>query len=261
MDNWDNCIVAGGQVLGCLRGMSKDIDTPSDIDIFMYGLPGHEQALQKLHTLLSQIHEGYKILNRCDPVSRPSVFVDVIKTDHTISLVPVIPNPFESEPVTLPKVQIVTREFATASDILSCFDIDCCCVAFDGTKVWASPRAVRALRSGVNLIDLKFRSATFESRLLKYSRRGFAVQDPSMRKEALACLDAYFGGQAGAMDKVSLENLVRCMRRSSGLLKLLLADLAGKRGIIWAGMIVEVASFEGECHSETAALPCDLISW
>jgi hypothetical protein len=169
----------------------------------------------------------------------------MIRPDHTLTLVPKYKVEIDDQVITLPKVQIVTRKYSSAADVLSSFDIDCCCVAYDGTRAWASPRAVRALCTGVNLIDLKFRSATFENRLLKYARRGFAVQDQAMRKEALACLDAYFGGQAGAMDKVDLENLVRCIRRSSGLLKLLLADLAGKRGIIWAGMIVDVASFDG----------------
>ena len=54
-------------------------------------------------------------------------------------------------------MQSVTRKFDNAAAVLACFDVDCCCVAFDNTKVWASPRAVRALRTGVNLIDLKFR--------------------------------------------------------------------------------------------------------
>lgn len=66
-----------------------------------------------------------------------------------------------------------------------------------------------------------------------------------MRGDALACLDNYFGGEEGVKEKVDLENLVRCIRRSTGLLKLLLADLAGRRGVIWAGVIIDSASFGG----------------
>lgn len=239
--------MAGGQVLGCLRGMSPEIDKPSDIDIFLYGLANFEEGLERVHKLLSQIEEGYKIANRCDPEDRPYVFIDVIRTDHTLTLVPKYDVHVEGvEPFELPKVQLVTRKFSTIAEVLGCFDVDCCSVAFDNTKVWASPEAVRALRTGVNVIDLNFRSATFENRLLKYTRRGFGVQDPEMREDAAVCLEKYFKMRGGEMEKVDLENLVRCIRRSTGLLKLLLADLAGKRGVIWACMIVESASFNGE---------------
>ena len=40
------------------------------------------------------------------------------------------------------------------------FDIDCVCVGFDGTNVWALPRFHRALTRQYNLADPKRRSTT-----------------------------------------------------------------------------------------------------
>jgi hypothetical protein len=55
------------------------------------------------------------------------------------------------------------------------FDIDSCCVAYDGSKVYALPRAIRSMRHRLNCCDLSRRSLTYEYRLLKYSDRGFAI--------------------------------------------------------------------------------------
>ena len=44
------------------------------------------------------------------------------------------------------------------------------------------PRAVRALKRKQNLIDLDRRSYTYETRLLKYAQRGFAVAVPGLRR-------------------------------------------------------------------------------
>jgi hypothetical protein len=41
--------------------MAPDIEKPSDIDIFIYGLDSPEQDLEKVHTLLGQIYQGYSI--------------------------------------------------------------------------------------------------------------------------------------------------------------------------------------------------------
>jgi hypothetical protein len=51
------------------------------------------------------------------------------------------------------------------------FDIDCCCVGYDGNNVWGLPRAQRALKRRYNLVDVSRRSLTYEIRLFKYSKR------------------------------------------------------------------------------------------
>jgi hypothetical protein len=45
-------------------------------------------------------------------------------------------------------IQIILRIFPTISSILSNFDLDCVSVAYDGSQVFAHPRAIRAFNTG-----------------------------------------------------------------------------------------------------------------
>src|SRR5690349_21727612 len=47
----------------------------------------------------------------------------------------------------------------------------------------ALPRAQRAINKGYNLVDMSRRSLTYETRLFKYSKRGFAVAIPGFEKD------------------------------------------------------------------------------
>lgn len=47
-------------------------------------------------------------------------------------------------------------------------------VGFDGSRVWAMERAQRALCKRYNLVNMSRRSLSYETRLAKYSRRGYA---------------------------------------------------------------------------------------
>ncbi len=66
------------------------------------------------------------------------------------------------------------------------FDLDSCCVGYDGKRVVCLPRAMRALNMKYNMCDITRRSLTYESRLYKYAKRGFAVAVPHLRRE---CID------------------------------------------------------------------------
>ena len=93
-------------------------------------------------------------------------------------------------------VQVVLRHYASPTEVLTCFDVDCCCVGISyhrpdwyparseqGWRVWALPRAVRALQTSRNTINSLHswpRSAAYEIRLTKYACRGFAVLCPGL---------------------------------------------------------------------------------
>lgn len=94
--------------------------------------------------------------------------------------------------------QIVLRIYKSPAEVLMGFDIDSCAVGFDGERVWcggrcwfvcstarrstrvrrALPRAQRAVTQRINVVDLTRRSLTYEVRLYKYAKRGFAVAIP-----------------------------------------------------------------------------------
>lgn len=92
-------------------------------------------------------------------------------------------------------VQIVLRLYKSPAQILTGFDVPCSCFAYDGQHVLANPRALAACMTQCNDIDLSRRSPSYESRLSKYSHRGFEVYcgfldrtrvDPSIYERSFA---------------------------------------------------------------------------
>lgn len=82
-------------------------------------------------------------------------------------------------------VQIVLRLYKSVSEILTGFDVDCSCTAFDGSQVWASPRALSAFVTQANVIDITRRSPSYENRLAKYARRGFEIHWPNLDRSKI----------------------------------------------------------------------------
>ncbi len=74
--------------------------------------------------------------------------------------------------------------YSNVAEVLCGFDLDSCCVAYTAKgsdqqpHVWALPRAQRALTLRDNVADPERQSLTYESRLIKYAQRGFAVAVP-----------------------------------------------------------------------------------
>jgi hypothetical protein len=77
-------------------------------------------------------------------------------------------------------IQVILRLYKSPAEVLVGFDVDCCCIGFDGTNVWALPRCRRALNQRMNLVDIDRQSTTYEIRLTKYAKRGFRVGVPGL---------------------------------------------------------------------------------
>eukprot|EP00775_Hariotina_reticulata_P008499 gene8499-8681_t len=212
--DWSNMIVAGGAVLACLMRppdavAAADPSTPaggalwqrwlgpnevmslatsgfgdSDIDIFFYGLD-RQQATLKLRTLLEQLHYS----RRQDSCSL------AVRSEHAVTLVveashappartgSSTTSPHRPPVNTIQHVQVVLRLYSCPAEVLMGFDIDSCCVAFDGERL----------------------SPSYETRLAKYSRRGFRVAVPG------------FPGRRGIDSSIYLLPYMEC----KGLAKLL----------------------------------------
>lgn len=176
--DWSNVIVAGSAVVTSLlpvpekyrnskRGLRQyyheKFAPASDIDIFLYGL-NEEQALEKI------MHIENKIKNTI------LYETSTIRTKNTITIVSQYPNRH---------VQIVLRIYRSVAEILTGFDVDVSCAAYDGRQVYASPRAIAAYITQVNQIDLTRRSPSYENRLSKYSHRGFEVFWPALDRSKI----------------------------------------------------------------------------
>ncbi|KEF54464.1 uncharacterized protein A1O9_09631 [Exophiala aquamarina CBS 119918] len=175
---WDNVVVAGSAVntsllpldapysesKRALRNYYHDKLAPaSDVDLFLYGL-NEEGAIEKIKQIETSI--------------RDSILAETttVRTKNAITIASEYP---------VRHVQIVLRLYKSISEILTGFDVDCSCVAYDGQQVWASPRAVAAFMTQVNSIDLTRRSPSYENRLSKYSHRGFEVYWPLIDRKRI----------------------------------------------------------------------------
>ncbi|KAJ5067611.1 hypothetical protein M0811_02799 [Anaeramoeba ignava] len=175
--NWDNVFIAGGAILACLRKVpdeyNQNMNTirqyfhrisykASDIDIFIYGL-NEKEASEKVARLTKQIIEN-------------SIFADDYSVYNSQNTVTIVSNwPFRH-------LQVILRLYKSPAEVLLGFDVDSCCVGFDGKKVYASPRFLRATTKRYNMVDLTRRSPSYESRLLKYAHRGFCVAIPGFNQ-------------------------------------------------------------------------------
>ena len=118
---------------------------------------------------IDQLYQKFSAA-RCIGESGQSIVV--LRTVHTLTLV--CPYP-------IPHTQVILRLHSSKEEVISAFDVDCCGVMFDGQKVFVTKRCIRALNSHCNVAMPERRSWTYESRLLKYVKRGYSIAVPGLR--------------------------------------------------------------------------------
>jgi hypothetical protein len=200
--DWSNVVVAGSAVVTSLLPVPTEYNTSkralreyyhqklapaSDVDLFLYGLT-EEQAIEKIKQIEQRI--------------RNSILTETttVRTKNAITIVSQYPTRH---------VQVVLRIYRSISEILTGFDVDCSCAAYDGKQVYASPRALAAYMTQMNTIDLTRRSPSYENRLSKYSRRGFEVYWPLLDRERIdpTLFERSFGRTLGLARLLVLEKL------------------------------------------------------
>ena len=138
------------------RNAASPSCTSSDVDLFLVGLD--ERAAMDA---LVAVHAAV-VRNACARVA-------CVRSASAITFSAGFPRR---------NVQVVLRLYASAAAVLDSFDVDACCFAYDGERVWGAPRGVRALCEKLCRVDAARRSLTYEARLVKYALRGYAVYVP-----------------------------------------------------------------------------------
>ncbi|GME30087.1 hypothetical protein DL765_002889 [Neofusicoccum parvum] len=156
--DWSNVVVAGSAALLPLLPRPKDVGgdetvqkplethyqrraNASDIDIFLYGLDSDDAAIQRIIELEAVVRKNQKLLPNTGLTLRSKNAITFISPKW----------PFRH-------VQIILRLYKSISEILTGFDVDCACVAFDGNQVYSNPRGITAIATRTNTIDLSRRS-------------------------------------------------------------------------------------------------------
>ncbi|KAI0853477.1 hypothetical protein F5Y00DRAFT_270644 [Daldinia vernicosa] len=175
--DWSNIVVAGSSALLPLLSYRRDvhieydhaIENPletyyqttagsSDIDIFLYGLDSEDEAVRRILEIENIIRKNQRLFTGQALSMRTNNAITFISPRY----------PFRH-------VQIILRLYKSISEILTGFDVDCACVAFDGTQVYTNPRGITAITTRTNTIDLTRRSPSYENRLFKYRNHNFEV--------------------------------------------------------------------------------------
>ncbi|PPJ55848.1 hypothetical protein CBER1_07442 [Cercospora berteroae] len=210
--NWDNVVAAGSSVVTSLLAVPEasqgskralrqyyhqQIAVASDVDLFLYGLT-EKQAIEKIKEIEKSIRDA--ILTE----------TTTVRTKNAITIVSQYPTRH---------IQIVLRIYKSISEILTGFDVDCSCAAFNGKQVYASPRAIAAYITQINTIDLSRRSPSYENRLSKYARRGFEVYWPNLDRSRIdpTIFERSFGRTEGLARLLILEKLPKTEDREAYL--------------------------------------------
>jgi hypothetical protein len=200
--DWSNVVAAGSSVVTSLLPVPdkhtkskralrqyyhETIAPASDVDLFLYGL-SEEDATKKILQIEQRIKDS--ILTE----------TTTIRTKNAITIASQYPTRH---------IQIVLRIYKSVSEILTGFDVDCSCAAYDGQQVWAAPRAMTAYMTQTNTIDLTRRSPSYESRLSKYSHRGFEVYWPLLDRSRIdpTIFERNFARTVGLARLLVLERL------------------------------------------------------
>lgn len=172
--DWSNVVVAGGSLVRALIG-AKD----SDIDVFIYGL-NVDQANEKLKKIISRfssINNGAKPYQKhsrkAQLLKRLGRLAEISRSENSVTFKFCFP------------IQIILRLYKTKSEIIHGFDLPSCGILYDGSKVLMTKSCEFSLRHMMNWVDFDRTSLSYEYRLHKYQRLGFAVFIPEFDKRMI----------------------------------------------------------------------------
>ncbi len=164
-----NCLIAGGKIFTTLF-KNDNTNKNNDYDIFLYGVT-QEEAKRKIKLLMNYLAEKYK---------ENGYYLKMVRTKNSVTF-----------QVTCRKVkhgtdyQIVLRLYKSPSEILHGFDVDSCCMGYDGKNILMTPRCMHSLVVGYNTVNFERLSPSYELRLVKYGVRGIPIYIPNLDKKLI----------------------------------------------------------------------------
>ena len=184
--SYNNFVVAGGFIYFKDSYASVDkLTSSTDIDIFLV-TKDYNEAIN----IIRDIYNVVYLISR--ETEDEKVIISV--NGNALNLMIPIRNKFSPQKIFYLNVQIILRLYNSIAQVISGFDIDACCIAYDGSKFYGMPRFVRSLKLEYNLVDPERQSTTYSLRLLKYWQRGFDVVFPGINPEYITCnfMDDYW---------------------------------------------------------------------
>lgn len=156
-----NVFLGGGAIFSVLFG-----EPIRDIDLFIYGC-SEEEAIKTIYRC-GEIYREHVNAHRVEGESQEIVCT---RTSNSISFKSAIFDPARD----LVPLQVILRLYQTPSEVLHGFDIDSCCMGWNGEDIWLTNRCLFALRMGYNTFNLDKMSEVYEVRSAKYGVRGMPL--------------------------------------------------------------------------------------
>ena len=171
----DNVVVAGGAAAWALSG-NPDIKA-SDVDLFIVGIDPADTTCfwHKVHEVTGKLRHAIDVAMGGDAI----VVIETL-SPGLITLVGFSALMRRS----CFSLQVILRTFPSVSAMLHGFDVPSCCVAYDGHTAVLTGLAAWAHSRRVNLVNPAYGSTTFEQRIIKYFKRGFALGLPNLYRGA-----------------------------------------------------------------------------
>ena len=137
----------------------------NDTDIFLHNCSEESaiNVIKQLHIAVANISPGFS--------------TRVTRTANVVSITTNYEWKYGFE------YQIILRLYRSPSEILHGFDVDCCCVGYDGKDLWITDRALFSIINGYNTVNFDRLSPSYEFRLAKYGTRGMSIKIPGFDRK------------------------------------------------------------------------------
>ena len=161
-------VCAGGYASLCVHPPSFDPPFWSnswgsvDVDLFCVGFPSAAAATSAILCMCNNCHA---------PQLREKTDIQKVSVTTRAATMHFTHQRASGAPKRTTTTQVILRNYATIEEVLEGFDIDVCCFAVHGDTPLAVPRALRALATGLCIMDWP--------RLAKYARRGYNFWYPA----------------------------------------------------------------------------------
>jgi len=158
--------------------------TAGDVDFFIVGIdPSDSDALWgTVHRIFDAVRESLDMFEETENDGVGSAWQclapGVLTITHRNSKRMGRKRPID---ITLRKYQIILRAYPSVSALIHAFDVPSACIAYDGTTAHMTTLGAYAQAYRVNLANPRYRSTTYEIRLEKYYKRGYALGLPNLK--------------------------------------------------------------------------------
>ena len=179
--NMTNVVIAGG----FCKSLIFD-EKVNDIDMYLYGLEDNQKYVDRLGTLVNDLNNlmyaKYLKVVSLHAYKKEFNVYEIIYFDNVKDI---IKTNYQLEDLTqmkyISKIQIILKKQNDITDIFNTYDIDSCCVMWDGTRLLFNERSYFAYKYLVNIprVD-RFYSDIYDMRLIKYYNSGFRIALPTI---------------------------------------------------------------------------------